>query len=822
MKISFKSLLPHFTAVLLFFFLSVIYFSPAIQNKKLNQHDMKTYAGMTKEINDYNKESGEHSLWTNSMFGGMPTYLIQNYSPNNLTKYIDNILKLKNKIRPIGFLFMYFLGFYLMLLILGLNVRQSIIGALAFGLSSYFLIIIQAGHLTKVITLGYMAPIIGGVYAAYHGKRFLGTVLMSVFLSMQLINNHLQITYYTLLTILPLIIILFIDAIKNKQIDKFIKSSLVLLVGLILVIGSGFQTLITTYEYGKQSLRGPSELTIDANNQTTGLDKDYATAWSYGKMETFNMLIPNLMGGSSDGKLTKESAIYKKLIQGGYSKKQALNAVEHMPTYWGPQPMTSGPVYIGALVMFLFVLGIFLVKGKMRTWLLIATAMAIMLAWGRNFMFMTDLFFDYFPGYNKFRTVSMILVIAQFTIPLLGILGLKNIIDQKYSKAEVLKALKYSTAIIGGIILVFIINPGLLSFTSEGDTRLGEFLATSIVEDRESIMRSDAFRSLIFVLIGAITIWLYVQEKIKTSYLYVILGLAIVIDLWAVDKRYLNNDDFVKKQKTAKTFEPSQADKLILKDNALDYRVLNLNNPFNETNTSYFHKSIGGYHGAKMRRYQELINHGISKELQSIITAFQNNPTQQSIENTLKKLSALNMLNTKYIIYNPNGAPLLNNNALGNAWFVNNVNIVADANAEIKAISNFSPATTAIVDKRFEEQLFDFVKDSTAQIELTDYKPNCLTYKTLATSNQLAVLSEIYYDKGWNAYIDGNLVPHFRVNYVLRAMKIPAGNHLIEYKFEPKSWKTGGVISLISSILLILISLIVIYIEFNKKEKVIG
>ena len=817
MNISIKKVLPHISAISLFLILSIAYFSPVLQGEKLSQHDMKSYAGMSKEIKDFKKESGEQTLWTNSMFGGMPTYLIKNYSPNNYIRYVEKIF-LKYKIRPIGFLFMYFFGFYLMLLVFGLNVKQSVLGALAFGLSTYFLIIIQAGHLTKVITLGYMPPIIGGVYAAYRGKKYLGTILMGIFLSMQLINNHLQITYYTLLTLLPLIIILFVNSIKDKKIDEFIKSSLVLLVGLILVVGSNFQTLLTTYEYGKQSLRGPSELTIDADNQTSGLDKDYATSWSYGKLETFNMLIPNLMGGSSDGKLSKDSEVYKKLIQGGYSKKQALQAIEHMPTYWGPQPMTSGPVYIGALVIFLFVLGIFLVKGEIRTWLLIATALAIMLAWGRNFMFLTDLFFDYFPGYNKFRTVSMILIIAQLTIPLLGLLGLKNIIDKKSSKNEILKSLKYSTAIVGGMILVFIINPGLLSFTSEGDARLGEFLATSIVEDRESIMQADAFRSLIFVLIGAVAIWLFIQNKIKTSYLYIILGVAILIDLWAVDKRYLNDDNFVNKQKVIKPYTATQADTYILKD-TLSYRVVNLAvSTFNDANTSYFHKSIGGYHGAKMRRYQELINHGISFELQQIMSTLQNKPTQITIDNVLKSIDVLNMLNTKYIIYNPNAAPLINSNALGNAWFINNVKVVADANEEIKAISNFNSATTVIVDKRFKDLLFDFEKDSTATIVLTDYKPNHLTYKSSTKSEQLAVLSEIYYDKGWNAYIDGEHVPHFRVNYVLRAMQVPAGDHVIEYKFEPKSWKIGGIISLISSILLILISIVVIYLEFNKKK----
>ncbi len=816
-----KNILPIITALIIFVVLSTIYFSPALQGKQVDQHDTKVWVGMSKEIKDYKAESGETTLWTNSMFGGMPTYLINSSNPSNLTKYFHSFLTLWDTLRPINFAILYFLGFYIALLLFKVNPWLSIVGALAFGFSSYFFIIIQAGHVTKVIAIGYMAPIVAGIYSAYNGKKLLGAIVMSIFLSTQLLINHLQITYYTMLLILPLVIIIFINNIKQKQTSEFLKSSLILLVGLLLVIGANFASLYTTYEYGKESLRGPSELNIDKNNQTSGLDKDYATSWSYGKLETFNLFIPNFTGGASVAELSKKSASYNKLLEVHVPKQQANDAIKQMPTYWGPQPFTSGPVYIGALVIFLFVMGIFLVKGTLRTWLLTATALSIMLAWGKNFMFFSDLFFDYFPGYNKFRTVSMILVIAEFTIPLLGILALKNIIENKVTKEQTIKALKYSVGILTGLIVIFLINPGILSFTSETDAQLPEYLKESIITDRASIFKSDAFRSLIFILIGATTIWLFIKNKIKATHLYIIIGLAIVIDLWAVNKRYLNDNNFVNKKNIEVPFTASKADEFILQDKTLDYRVLNLAvSTFNDASTSYFHKSIGGYHGAKMRRYQELIDFYITKEMQNIINTLQNNPTQQSVEQALQKNVVLNMLNTKYIIYNLEAPPISNNFAYGNAWFVENTEIANDANEEIKKMNNFNPTTTAIVDKRFSKELFKFTKDTTAKINLTSYKPNHLTYTTTNKSNQLAIFSEIYYDKGWNAYIDGKPTTHFRANYILRAMKIPSGKHTIEFKFEPKSWQIGSIISLTSSIILIISLILIIYLEFFKKKKI--
>jgi len=814
-----KNIISVIIPLVVFIAISVLYFSPDMFSKKLLQSDITHYKGMSKEILDFNKETGEQTLWTNSMFGGMPAYQISAIDNNNLFRFVDRFLRILKS--PASFIFIAFLGFYILLLAFKVDYKLSTIGALAYGLSSYFLIIIAAGHNTKMIALGYLPGVLAGIVLIYYQRKLiLGTVLFSIFLTLEIIANHLQITFYGVILILIYAIFIVVDLIKQKDYNYLVKSGIFVFVGMLLAVGVNFTNLYTTYEYGKESLRGPSELSIDHTNQTSGLDKDYATSWSYGKMETFNLFIPNLVGGASGSELSKKSATYKKLLEVGATKKQANDAIKRMPTYWGPQPFTSGPVYIGALVIFLFVMGIFLVKGPIRTWLLTATLLSIMLAWGKNFMFLTDIFFDYFPGYNKFRTVSMILVIAELTMPLLGILALKNIIEEKVSKEQIIKALKYSVGILSGLALIFIVNPGILDFRGLSDTQLPDYLQDSIIEDRASMMRGDAIRSLIFVLIGASTIWFYIKGKLKSNYLYIIIGLAIVIDLWSVDKRYLNEANFESKHKVETPFTASKADEIILKDGDPNYRVLNLAvSTFNDASTSYFHKSIGGYHGAKLRRYQELIDFEISKEMQNIINTLKKQPTKESLDLVLKNNQALNMLNTKYIIYNPEAPPLVNYYSLGNAWFVSNTKVVANANKEIEAVQNFDPKTTAIVDKRFEKELFDFTKDSNAKIVLTSYKPNHLIYKTEAKTDQLAVFSEIYYEKGWNAYIDGNLAPYFRVNYVLRAMKIPAGNHSIDFKFEPKSWAIGTIIALISSLILLLALIGIIIFEFKQKNK---
>ncbi len=828
---------PYITAIILFLIISFAYFPDVLQGKRLNQHDKQTYKGSAQEILEYEKETGERSLWTNSSFGGMPSYLVANYAPNNWTSKIYNTIDFNHKYRPASFIFLALISFFIALLLFGVKPWLSLIGAFAFAFSSYYFIIIEAGHITKVAAMAFMPPIIAGIYHAYNKKVFIGSVIMMIFLALQLLVNHLQITYYTLLIILIYFIFEIVRTIKEKNQKTFIKASGVLIIAGLIAVSTNFSQIITTYDYGKDSIRGESELTADKNNKTSGLDKDYATAWSYGKLETLNLMIPNLTGGASNSEAfvnqKKESETYNLFKSAGYPDNEI-----RISAYWGPQPMTSGPVYIGAIMIFLFILGLFLVKGHLKWWLLTATTFSILLAWGKNFMPLTDFFLDYFPLYNKFRTVSMILVIAEFTIPLLGILALKNIIEKKVTKEEIYKALKWSGGIIGGLILILLINPGILSFSAEGDAAVFSRMFglkddiqsqqilksfTSAIElDRASLFRADAFRSLGFMVVSALLLWLFVADKLKETGFIATIGLLILIDLWAVNKRYLNTDDFVSARFEKEPFKKSVADNFILKDKDIDYRVLNLTvNTFNDASTSYFHKSIGGYSGVKMKRYQELIDFGIGGEINMLVNAVNTSSNELQIQSALMNLSILNMLNTKYFILNPTMLPMTNQFRMGNAWFVNEIKEVANADEEIKSVTRFNAERSAIVDKRFKDQFFKFSKDTSATIVLTNYAPNQLSYKSKTKTDQLAVFSEIYYGKGWNAYIDGKLVPHMRANYVLRAMKVPAGNHTIDFKFEPAIWKTGNTVSLIGSILFTLVILFGIFylVKINLKNK---
>ena len=820
-KININKLLPYITAIVLFFVISLAYFPDTLQGKKLNQHDKKTWKGGAHETFQYYEETGEWSLWTNSLFGGMPTYLVSNHAPNNWTKYIYKVLDLGHKYRPVSFIFMALIGFFIALLLFDVKPWLALIGSFAFAFSTYFLIIIEAGHITKVVAMAFMPPIIAGIYHAYNKKVFTGAIVMMLFLALQLLVNHLQITYYTLLIIIIYIVFEIVKTFKEKKQKEFVKTSSILFIAGLIAISTNFSQLITAYDYGKDSIRGKSELTINKENKTSGLDKDYATAWSYGKLETLNLMIPNLMGGGSSGELSKDSEMYKEFKKLGVGNLSKI--IKHMPTYWGPQPFTSGPVYIGAIIIFLFIFGLFLVKGYVKWWLLATTILSITLAWGKNFGFLTDFFLDYFPMYNKFRTVSMILVIAEFTIPLLAFLALRDIYEKKVTKKEIYKALKWSTGIVVGTILILLI-PGVLSFSSESDAisfsrmfglqqdaqsqQVLNTLISAIEQDRASLFRTDAFRSLGFIIISVLLLWLFIEEKIKQTAFIASLGFLILVDLWAVDKRFLNSDDFVSARVEKEPFVKSEADKFILKDKELDYRVLNLAvSTFNDASTSYFHKSIGGYSGVKMRRYQDLIDYAISPEINMLISAVNNGTSELEIKSALTKLSVINMLNTKYFIVNPAYPPMMNNFRLGNAWFVNEIKEVKNADEEIKSVRAFNPERTAIIDKKFKNQFFKFKKDEDAKIILTRYAPNKLKYKTKAQTTQLAVFSEIYYAKGWNAYIDGKLAPHMRANYVLRAMKIPAGEHTIEFKFEPTIWKIGNTISLIGSILFLIVLL---------------
>jgi hypothetical protein len=816
-----SKLVTHLTIVGAFFVLSLFYFVPDIlEGRKLSQHDILQFKGMSKEIVDHRAKYHEEPLWTNSMFGGMPAYLIS-------TQYKSNILRQAHKFftlfdfRPVCFIFLYLIGAYIAMLLFGVSPWLSFAGAIAYGFSSYFFQIIQVGHVSKVLALGYMPPIIAGVYAAFRGKALFGSLITGIFLGLQILVNHLQITYYTMLIILIFGLVELIYAIKNKAFIHFLKPLPWLVLFVLLAIGANFSNLYTTYEYGKYSIRGKSELTANAENKTSGLDKDYATQYSYTLGETFNLMIPNFKGGSSTGALKENSNTYK-YLKAAYGSSVARDFTKNVPLYFGDQIQTAGPVYIGAVIVFLFILGLFVVKGPIKWWLAIATAFSIILAWGHNFSAVTNFMLDYFPGYNKFRTVTMTLIIAEFTMPVLAILTVKEIITKDLPKKEFMKGLKYSFFGLGGLMLIFLMISGSIDMSNPYDNqRLQGIndLIDAVQLDRLAIFRSDAFRSLIFISLTAVLIYFSYLKKIKLNTIIGLLALLILLDLWPVDKRYLNGSDFITSKEDKNPFKASTADMIILRDNDLNYKVLNLSlSPLQDASTSWFHKSLGGYHGAKMRRFQELFDQNIQNEIMSLGNTLQKRPVPEAVDSTMATLNALNMLNTRYIIFNPEAPPLVNDYELGNAWFVQKVITVPNADDEIAAITTFKPASEAIVDQRFSGNLagLKIVPDSTAKISLTEYRANYLKYTSNASSEQLAVFSEIYYDKGWRAFVDGKEVPHFRADYILRAMRVPAGSHTIEFKFHPNSYFMGEKISFASSLILILLALGAGWMEWKK------
>lgn len=801
---------------------------PLTEGKKIRQSDIVNHAGVSKEIEDYRKEFNKEPLWTNRVFSGMPAYLISTKFNSNKIKIIHKIFTLNNFI-PVSFLFLYMLGFFIALILFGVKPWLSLAGSIAYAFSSYFFVIIVAGHIAKVVALGYMPPIIAGIYAAYRGKKLVGSMVFGLFLALQLIVNHLQITYYTMIIIIVFLIFEFTEAIKEKRLLLFIKPSIFLLVAVLLAVGSSFGRLWNTYEYGKYSIRGKSELTYNAEDKTSGLDKSYAMAWSYGIDETLTLLIPNFMGGPSTGAFSKNSKTYK-LIARNYGPKAAREYINSMPSYWGKQPYTAGPVYAGAAIFFLFVLGLFVVKGRIKWWLLTITIVSIVLSWGKNIPGFTSFLLDYLPGYNKFRTLSMTLIIVEFSIPLLGILALKEIFEGNINRKILINNLKYSLYITGGLCLVLILFSGsLFSFSAipdENYLKQGQSaLVDAFISDRKSILVADAFRSLVFILLTATVLFAYVYSKLKINIAILLTGAIFLTDMWPVNKRYLNDRHFVTEKEHSNPFVPSRADIDILQDQGRKFKVLNLsvgiNNILMDPSTSYFHNSLGGYSGAKMRRYQELFDYRLYQDLTVMITELKKAMTPIKVDSVLSRQSVLNMLNTRYIIINRDAPPLINNYVLGNAWFVDRFKMVNNADEEIESLADFDPAEEAIVDIRFKDLLEGCkpVVDSGSYINLVSYSPNKLKYISEANNEQLAVFSEIYYDKGWNAYIDGTLTSHFRVNYVLRAMRIPAGSHEIEFKFEPESYYAGERISLISSLFLIIMIIGAVIYEIRKKGK---
>ena len=795
-QISFKNLLPHITAIIIFILTTLIYVNPVLSGKKLKQGDIVNYRGMSKEIKDFRAKTGEEPLWTNSMFGGMPAYQISMEYKSNLVKKIDKIFRLGLP-RPADYIFLNFIGFYILLLVLGVNPWLSIVGAFAYTFSSYFFIILDAGHNSKAHAIAYMAPVIAGVLLTYKKKYILGAAITLLFVSLEIAANHLQITYYLIFILLFIGIAELIHSIKNKQLTHFFKATGLLFIVAILAVGPNITNILLTNQYSKDSIRGKSELTTNIENKTSGLDKDYATQWSYGKQETLTLMIPNAKGGSS-GYLGED---IKNLDGVPQNFKQIIAQQNH---YWGNQPFTSGPVYVGAIIFFLFILGLLIIKTRLKWVILAATLLSIFLSWGHNMMWFSDIFFHYVPGYNKFRTVSMTLVIAELCIPLLAMLTVQKIINTPSILKTKKKEFYIAFGLTGGLAFLFYLLPStffnfistneLTTFTAQKTSypqsagQIDIFL-NALETVRINIFKADTLRSMFLIIISGALLYFFANNTIKTPVLITILGVLIVLDMWGIDKRYLNDDKFDVARKIEHPFTASRADKQILQDTDPDFRVFNMTvSPFNDASTSYFHKSIGGYHGAKLRRYQDVIEHHIS-----------NNNTD-----------VLNMLNTKYfILADKNRQPYAqyNSEALGHVWFVSNYVFVEDADHEIDALNNFKPDSTVIIDKRFKSMI-DSVSISTTPngtITLQSYAPNKLVYTSNTPNNQIAVFSEIYYKDGWNAYVDDELHPYFRANYILRGMVIPKGKHTIIFKFEPQLYTTGESIAMVSSILLILL-----------------
>jgi hypothetical protein len=814
---------PHIAAILLFICISFLYFTPVLEGKQLLGGDTEGWMCMAKETLDYNATHDDVTLWSNSMFGGMPTLQISMTQPNNIAKYYDVI--------PLIFppmiynLMLYLIGFYILLLAFKVNPWLAIVGAIAFSFASYNFIILVAGHNTKAIVIAYMAPIIGGVFMTFRSKRLLGSLVTLIFLSLAIRANHVQILYYTIIVLIFFAIVEIIYCIKNKEYISFLKSSGMVLFAAVLAIGVNATALITTYEYGKYTMRGESNgLTMDTQSSQHGLNSDYITQWSYGIDETMTLLIPNFKGGASGSVLTPDTETGKKLASLGVPNVDSMMKDMRLPLYWGTQPGTSGPVYIGAIICFLFVLGFFLVDKRILWWLLPMIALTLMLSWGKNFMWLTDIFINYVPLYNKFRTVSMTLVATGFGMTLLALLALKEVFEPNIDKNKLIRSLTISAAITGGIALLFGLFPSLSgNFISAGDAQFqGDyaFLKETLPLDRAAMLRSDAFRSLAFILVSAGFIWLYAKGMLKKNVTYVLLAIIMLGDLVPVAKRYLNDNDFKRKRKIENLVKPSIADNIILQDKS-QFRVLDATvNIFNDATPSYFHKNIGGYHAAKLRRYQELINMQIEKEMGQLFATFGRAATPEIINNTLDSLGVLNMLNMKYLIYNKEAAPIVNPHANGNVWFVENVRVANDANEEMKLVGEINTKTEMVVDKSYVSQLpTKLTPDSTAKISLAKYEPNHLIYNFSSTTNQVAVFSEIFYDMGWTATINGVEVPIIRANYLLRSLALKAGSYQIDFRFAPKSYSLGNIIALISSLIMLLSIAIYIFISIKEAKR---
>ena len=831
---TYKKFLPDVVVVLVFAIISFAYFLvPVTQGKILFQHDASAGVGSAQELTEYQNRTGETTRWTNSIFGGMPTYQM---SPSyQSTDGLSQVMNAYHLWLPdnVWFLFAYLLGFYILLRAFDFRQTLAALGSIMWAFSSYFLIIIAAGHLWKVMALAYLPPMIAGIVLAYRGRYLSGFIVTALFTAFEIKANHVQMTYYYLFIILFMVIAYLVKAVREKQLAGFMKSTGVVAAAAVIGIAINLSSLYHTWQYQKESMRGKSELVKkDAANQTSsGLDRDYITQWSYGIDETLTLLVPDAKGGATVPLSKNATAMAKADPQIQSMIPQLYDAI---PQYFGTQPGTSGPVYVGAFVLFLFILGLFIVRGSMKWALLAATVLSVLLAWGHNFMGFTNFFLDYIPMYAKFRTVASILVIAEFTIPLLAALALKKIVDEPEVLTKQMKFVYISLALTAGVALLIALFPGMMEpFISDQerqmitsiqgmDSNTANMILSNIATMREAMVSADAWRSVIIILIGFALLFLYKMKKLRAEYMVICMAVLCLVDMWQVDKRYLNDEMFVPKSERDMPHQATSTDLAIMKDKSLDYRVLNLaSNTFNENETSYFHKSIGGYHPAKLRRYQEMIDAYIAPEMQKTMQAIAAAGGNMQAVDGVKIFPILNMLNTKYFILPLQGgttAPIQNPYAQGNGWFVNKLNYVDDANAEYAEVGKIDVRHEAVADKKFEAALGQAkANDSTASVKLDKYEPNNLQYTVNSKNGGVVVFSEIYYP-GWTATIDGQPAELGRVNYILRAVSVKPGKHTVVLDFHPTSISTTETIAYIAIVILLLAIAGAGYMEWRKKK----
>lgn len=825
-----KKCLPDILAVVLFALISVAYFFPAdIEGKILYRHDSSASKGLGREMAEHREQTGEVTRWMNSIFSGMPTY--QTAPEYASTKGVNTAVKAYHLFLPenVWYVFVYLLGFYILLRAFDFRQHLAVLGSIIWAFSSYFLIIIAAGHIWKVMALAYLPPMIAGIVLAYRGRYLWGLIVTAVFAAFEINANHVQMTYYYLFVILFMVIAFLVEAIRQKRMAHFWKATAVCAAAAVIGICLNLSNLYHTWEYSKESMRGKSELVKkqSANQSANGLDRDYITQWSYGIGETWTLLVPNTKGGASVPLVENETAMKKANPEFGMIYQQ-------MGQYWGEQPMTQGPVYVGAFVLTLFVLGLFIVKGPMKWALLAATVLSILLSWGKNFMPFTDLFIDYMPMYSKFRTVASILVIAEFTIPLLAMMALKKIVEEPELLTKRIKAVYASFALTGGVAALFALFPTLFfsDFISSQEMRalstLPQEYIAPIVENlremRQAVFTADCWRSAFIIIIGTLCLLLFKAKKLKAGYMVGAITLLCLVDMWQVDKRYLNNDMFVPKSEREAPIQMTETDRLILEDKTDmgNYRVLNLaSNTFNENETSYYHNSIGGYHAAKLRRYQDMIDYYIAPEMQKLAPAIAEAGGDMAKVKGDSLFPVLNMLNARYFIMplqDGKTVPILNPYVHGPAWFIDRVTYVDNANKEIEAVGKIDLGREAVADTRFRDVLkTSAAQDSTSSVKITKYLSDQIEYDVYSKNGGVIVFSEVYYP-GWTATVDGQPAQLGRADYLLRALNVAPGQHKVVLTFRPKSVTVTETVAYVAYAILLLAIAVVAYLGYRKKR----